>query len=147
MSICIKQDLILQSYGIHELIQIYICSCIHTYIHACILACAHTYMHSYIHMFRYDAVNVNGDLKHQDTLTALNKPYFDCCDGIFINYTWEKEDPLTAVALLDDIDNHYTWINMHFPDKKGQILPLYEWSITSKKACLGSNILWVSLLT
>ena len=50
----------------------------------------------------YDAVNTQGELKHQDTLTALNKPFFDCCDAIFINYTWEIEDPSNAVAILDD---------------------------------------------
>ena len=28
----------------------------------------------------------------QDELNQLNKPFFDACNGIFLNYTWKAED-------------------------------------------------------
>jgi len=37
----------------------------------------------------YDSVTVRGNLQWQDQLTELNKPFFDLCDGIFMNYTWK----------------------------------------------------------
>ncbi|KAH0904914.1 LOW QUALITY PROTEIN: hypothetical protein HID58_044417 [Brassica napus] len=37
----------------------------------------------------YDSVTVSGDLKWQDHLNEKNKPFFDLCDGIFMNYTWK----------------------------------------------------------
>ncbi|GAB6020425.1 hypothetical protein CHUAL_003120 [Chamberlinius hualienensis] len=39
----------------------------------------------------YDSVTVNGELKWQDELNALNKVYFDACDGIYLNYNWNDE--------------------------------------------------------
>ncbi len=41
----------------------------------------------------YDAVTVNGTLEWQNALTPLNRPFFDRCDGIWINYTWKEGDP------------------------------------------------------
>lgn len=39
----------------------------------------------------YDAVSfVDGKLKWQDELNEHNKPAFDICDGIFLNYNWNK---------------------------------------------------------
>lgn len=38
----------------------------------------------------YDSVTIKGDLKWQDELNSLNKPFFDLCDGIFLNYTWKN---------------------------------------------------------
>jgi hypothetical protein len=40
-------------------------------------------------LYRYDAVTVNGKLGWQDKLNKYNKPFFDLCDGIFVNYTWK----------------------------------------------------------
>lgn len=37
----------------------------------------------------YDAVTNEGKLQWQDSVTDLNKCFFDCCDGIFLNYTWK----------------------------------------------------------
>jgi len=37
----------------------------------------------------YDSVTIKGDLHWQDELNSLNKPFFDLCDGIFLNYTWK----------------------------------------------------------
>jgi mannosyl-glycoprotein endo-beta-N-acetylglucosaminidase len=38
----------------------------------------------------YDSIIFpRGDLKWQDELNELNKPFFDSSDGIFLNYTWE----------------------------------------------------------
>ncbi|KAG8644858.1 cytosolic endo-beta-N-acetylglucosaminidase 1 isoform X2 [Manihot esculenta] len=42
----------------------------------------------------YDAITIDGKLKWQDQLNEKNKPFFDRCDGIFLNYTWK-----TNVAL------------------------------------------------
>lgn len=36
----------------------------------------------------YDAVTAHGKLQYQNALTANNKPFFDCTDGIFTNYFW-----------------------------------------------------------
>jgi endo-beta-N-acetylglucosaminidase D len=36
----------------------------------------------------YDAVTTEGRLRWQDTLNELNAPFFDACDGIFVNYAW-----------------------------------------------------------
>ncbi|XP_023324291.1 cytosolic endo-beta-N-acetylglucosaminidase isoform X2 [Eurytemora carolleeae] len=44
----------------------------------------------------YDSVTIQGELKWQDELNSLNKPFFDECDGIFLNYCWklpENSDP------------------------------------------------------
>lgn len=37
----------------------------------------------------YDAVTTEGKLKWQNTLNALNRPFFDTCDAIFVNYAWK----------------------------------------------------------
>jgi hypothetical protein len=42
----------------------------------------------------YDSVTIEGRLQWQDKLTFLNKPFFDVCDGILINYTWKEDDPI-----------------------------------------------------
>ena len=36
----------------------------------------------------YDSVITNGQLKWQNALNQFNGPFFDVCDGIFLNYTW-----------------------------------------------------------
>ena len=38
---------------------------------------------------RYDSVTLDGKLNWQDQLNEHNKPFFDICDGIFVNYTWK----------------------------------------------------------
>ena len=53
-------------------------------------------------MFRYDAVTVEGRLQWQDGLTELNRPYFDECDGIFINYTWKPNTLSLSVENLGE---------------------------------------------
>lgn len=37
---------------------------------------------------RYDAVTVEGALRWQNSLTALNAPFFDLADALFVNYNW-----------------------------------------------------------
>ncbi|OVA02794.1 Glycoside hydrolase [Macleaya cordata] len=47
----------------------------------------------------YDSVTKDGALKWQDQLNENNKPFFDLCDGIFVNYTWKEHYPkLSATA-------------------------------------------------
>ena len=41
----------------------------------------------------YDAMTIKGTLEWQNALTPLNKPFFDRCDGIWINYLWKEGDP------------------------------------------------------
>lgn len=41
----------------------------------------------------YDSVTKDGDLLWQNELNEKNKPFFDICDGIFVNYTWKKYHP------------------------------------------------------
>jgi endo-beta-N-acetylglucosaminidase D len=48
----------------------------------------------------YDAVTIEGKLQWQDGLTDLNKPFFDVCDGIFVNYTWKENSITTTLQNL-----------------------------------------------
>ncbi|ORY07744.1 hypothetical protein K493DRAFT_86361 [Basidiobolus meristosporus CBS 931.73] len=41
----------------------------------------------------YDSVTVEGLLAWQNRLNLLNLPFFDVCDGIFLNYTWGRLYP------------------------------------------------------
>ncbi|KAI4455917.1 endo beta n-acetylglucosaminidase [Holotrichia oblita] len=40
----------------------------------------------------YDSVINSGDLQWQNELNEKNRCFFDVCDGIFLNYTWKKEN-------------------------------------------------------
>ena len=51
---------------------------------------------------RYDAVTTAGVLEWQDTLSELNKPFFEAADAIFINYTWKEDTPAKAAAVAGD---------------------------------------------
>ena len=46
----------------------------------------------------YDAVTMEGKLEWQDTLSPLNTPFFQACNGLFVNYTWKAETPSQAAA-------------------------------------------------
>ncbi|KAL2317092.1 hypothetical protein Fmac_030968 [Flemingia macrophylla] len=50
----------------------------------------------------YDSVTVNGDLSWQNELNEQNKPFFDICDGIFTNYSWEEDYPRRSAASAGD---------------------------------------------
>ncbi|XP_015944259.1 cytosolic endo-beta-N-acetylglucosaminidase 1 [Arachis duranensis] len=50
----------------------------------------------------YDSVTVDGDLNWQDQLNYYNKPFFDICDGIFVNYTWKENYPSLSAAVASD---------------------------------------------
>lgn len=45
----------------------------------------------------YDSVTRKGELKWQNELNELNSPYFDLCDGIFLNYTWTDENLANSI--------------------------------------------------
>ncbi len=51
----------------------------------------------------YDAVTVEGKLQWQNELNRLNSPFFQACDGIFLNYTWKvlywKIDYVVAIIV------------------------------------------------
>ncbi|EOA29966.1 hypothetical protein CARUB_v10013078mg [Capsella rubella] len=50
----------------------------------------------------YDSVTIRGNLQWQDQLTELNKPFFDLCDGIFMNYTWKESYPELSAEVAGD---------------------------------------------
>ncbi|KAM0830144.1 hypothetical protein ACQ4PT_066391 [Festuca glaucescens] len=50
----------------------------------------------------YDAVTVNGNLSWQNKLSKYNKPFFDLCDGLFVNYTWKEKYPQDSAAAAGD---------------------------------------------
>ncbi|ESQ40461.1 hypothetical protein EUTSA_v10012879mg [Eutrema salsugineum] len=50
----------------------------------------------------YDSVTVDGLLAWQDQLTEKNKPFFDICDGIFMNYTWKENYPKASAEIAGD---------------------------------------------
>lgn len=49
---------------------------------------------------RYDAVTIEGKLQWQSALTALNQPFLQACDGIFLNYTWKEGTPEDALGFV-----------------------------------------------
>ncbi|XP_065579981.1 uncharacterized protein LOC136039920 [Artemia franciscana] len=46
----------------------------------------------------YDSVTINGELLWQNELNAKNYPFFEVSDGIFLNYTWKRENIEASVA-------------------------------------------------
>ncbi|XP_041000722.1 cytosolic endo-beta-N-acetylglucosaminidase 1 isoform X2 [Juglans microcarpa x Juglans regia] len=50
----------------------------------------------------YDSVTIHGDLHWQDQLNEKNKPFFDSCDGIFVNYSWKENYPRLSAAIAGD---------------------------------------------
>ncbi|KAI3986902.1 hypothetical protein MKX01_014603 [Papaver californicum] len=50
----------------------------------------------------YDSVTVDGDLLWQDQLNEKNKPFFDLCDGIFVNYTWQEDYPKLSAEVAGE---------------------------------------------
>lgn len=50
----------------------------------------------------YDAVTVEGRLDWQNALTGLNVPFFEACDGIWINYTWKDSSPADVRAVAGE---------------------------------------------
>ncbi len=46
----------------------------------------------------YDAMTMEGELQWQDNLTDLNAPFFQACDGLFVNYTWKADTPAQTAA-------------------------------------------------
>ncbi|XP_042465081.1 cytosolic endo-beta-N-acetylglucosaminidase 1-like [Zingiber officinale] len=46
----------------------------------------------------YDAVTIDGKLAWQNKLNDANKPFFDLCDGIFVNYTWQEGYPKVSAV-------------------------------------------------
>ncbi|KAK7305920.1 hypothetical protein VNO77_43833 [Canavalia gladiata] len=50
----------------------------------------------------YDSVTIDGKLDWQDQLNENNKPFFDICDGIFVNYTWKEGYPRLSAEVASD---------------------------------------------
>lgn len=55
----------------------------------------------------YDAVTREGKLDWQNELNDRNKIFFDCCDGIFLNYTWKVENLENSISNLDDLRRRF----------------------------------------
>ena len=92
----------------------------------------------------YDAVTVEGRLQWQDSLTELNTPFFDACDGIFVNYTWRVRTPARH-ASTKHVGGARTWVpcpHLHLADAHaGNGLPVQSIWVGSK----GSNELGIML--
>ncbi|WOL14807.1 cytosolic endo-beta-N-acetylglucosaminidase 1-like [Canna indica] len=50
----------------------------------------------------YDAVTIDGNLAWQNQLNDKNKPFFNLCDGIFVNYTWQENYPEISATEAGD---------------------------------------------
>ncbi|KAL4576108.1 hypothetical protein LXL04_012197 [Taraxacum kok-saghyz] len=50
----------------------------------------------------YDSVTTEGQLNWQNQLNEYNKPFFDICDGIFTNYSWNEDYPTSSASLAGD---------------------------------------------
>ncbi|XP_042913021.2 cytosolic endo-beta-N-acetylglucosaminidase [Parasteatoda tepidariorum] len=50
----------------------------------------------------YDSVLKTGDLKWQNALNENNRMFFDCCDGIFLNYNWTKDTLQKSVEMAGE---------------------------------------------
>ncbi|CAI9091776.1 OLC1v1026887C1 [Oldenlandia corymbosa var. corymbosa] len=50
----------------------------------------------------YDSVCIDGSLSWQNQLNGDNKPFFDLCDGIFMNYTWKESYPHDSALVAGD---------------------------------------------
>lgn len=48
----------------------------------------------------YDSIIDTGELKWQDELNEKNKQFFDACDGILLNYTWDEENLVNSVETV-----------------------------------------------
>ncbi len=46
----------------------------------------------------YDAVTIDGTLVWQNALNSKNKPFFDVCDAIFLNYAWTQSAATSSAA-------------------------------------------------
>ncbi|GLJ37366.1 hypothetical protein SUGI_0758260 [Cryptomeria japonica] len=47
----------------------------------------------------YDSVTKDGQLSWQNELNEYNKPFFDICDGIFLNYSWTEDMPKSSALV------------------------------------------------
>ena len=45
----------------------------------------------------YDSVTAEGELEWQNALNDMNAPFFNVCDGIFLNYNWTEEKLANSV--------------------------------------------------
>ncbi|CAA0831346.1 Cytosolic endo-beta-N-acetylglucosaminidase 1, partial [Striga hermonthica] len=50
----------------------------------------------------YDSITIDGSLSWQNQLNASNKPFFDRCDGIFVNYFWLDDYPKLSADVAGD---------------------------------------------
>ena len=44
--------------------------------------------------------HVQGNLSWQNELNSLNKPFFDACDGVFLNYFWSCDNLENSISSL-----------------------------------------------
>ncbi|XP_054168952.1 cytosolic endo-beta-N-acetylglucosaminidase-like [Oppia nitens] len=55
----------------------------------------------------YDSVITDGSLKWQNELNLLNKPFYDVCDGIFLNYTWNQSNLMQSLEMSRKDNRNY----------------------------------------
>lgn len=90
----------------------------------------------------YDAVTVTGQLRWQDTLNDANRAFFDCCDGIFTNYTWRgawlAQLHRRSTGLLARRRRHSeTWRILHATQRARSTSLRRQWlSIPGPRTCM-----------
>lgn len=60
----------------------------------------------------YDSVVVSGELKWQNELNKLNETFFNVCDGIFVNYTWNFKNLENCATYTDRISDIYIGVDV-----------------------------------
>ncbi|XP_059046620.1 uncharacterized protein LOC131842119 [Achroia grisella] len=67
--------------------------------------CLHKMLHQELPepvLIWYDSVTTDGQLIWQNGLNHKNKDFFDACDGLFTNYSWEESDVRSSVVAAGD---------------------------------------------
>ncbi|EAL73713.1 hypothetical protein DDB_G0268520 [Dictyostelium discoideum AX4] len=54
----------------------------------------------------YDSVTSNGELNWQNELNEKNYRFFENCDGIFLNYCWNKDNLKNSFNIISNLNNN-----------------------------------------
>lgn len=53
----------------------------------------------------YDSVTTDGELAWQNQLNSKNRAFFNACNGIFVNYTWQADYP--SASAIEAVSRRY----------------------------------------
>lgn len=66
--------------------------------------------------YRYDSVTKDGQLIYQNQLNEYNKPFFDICDGLFANYSWQvRVSPFLLISNCEVIFPYLFSFHLNYP--------------------------------